>query len=349
MAKSFDNISEAKAMNYQFLKAQMVISTAKQPPAPPPFYVLTMPWEFVVQPLLYLLGLKQKSPAFTGLMCLQTSHFWHRVEEAELREADYHQIWNDQLAKAMVRKLAENPEYYEQYGVEFKHAELAAFKVLSQLTNASNGRGSYIIIEGHEAKTHQTRRQCFVYSPPNAGVDPIKVAMDKELADAKFITKYIEMNEDDSAQQERWRIFVRRDTSTALSEVRKVHKQLEQVHEKLDELRPADEPSKAPIIPIKKVEKQLDSALLIKMDRKLDDVDAMRQRLANLEALHAQQQSKLEAMHELLKAPPAPTTDAFDGLAAKKLSQATLERLEALTSKIESLESSLKPYRVLDL
>jgi len=45
MAKSFDNVGESRALNYNFLKAQLVIAAAKQPPAPPPFYALSLLYE----------------------------------------------------------------------------------------------------------------------------------------------------------------------------------------------------------------------------------------------------------------------------------------------------------------
>jgi len=43
MAKSFDNIREASAMNYVFLFSQMTHAIWEQPPAPPPLYLLTLP------------------------------------------------------------------------------------------------------------------------------------------------------------------------------------------------------------------------------------------------------------------------------------------------------------------
>jgi hypothetical protein len=47
MSKTFDNIAEAASTNYLFLKAQMTISLAQEPPTPPPFYVLSFPSELV--------------------------------------------------------------------------------------------------------------------------------------------------------------------------------------------------------------------------------------------------------------------------------------------------------------
>ena len=41
MSKTFDNIAEAAATNYLFLKAQMTISLAQEPPTPPPLYALS--------------------------------------------------------------------------------------------------------------------------------------------------------------------------------------------------------------------------------------------------------------------------------------------------------------------
>ena len=47
MSKTFDNIAEAASTNYLFLKAQMTIILAQEPPTPPPFYVLSFPSELV--------------------------------------------------------------------------------------------------------------------------------------------------------------------------------------------------------------------------------------------------------------------------------------------------------------
>jgi len=56
MAQSFDQGSNDKVMNYIFLRSQMVHSTAKQPMAPPPFYLLTLPYECILRPSIAFLG-----------------------------------------------------------------------------------------------------------------------------------------------------------------------------------------------------------------------------------------------------------------------------------------------------
>ena len=45
MSKTFDNIAEAASTNYLFLKAQMTITLAQEPPTPPPLYALSFPSE----------------------------------------------------------------------------------------------------------------------------------------------------------------------------------------------------------------------------------------------------------------------------------------------------------------
>jgi len=47
MAKTFDNVAEAQAMNYTFLMAQMTVTIDQQPPTPPPLYVLKIPYDCV--------------------------------------------------------------------------------------------------------------------------------------------------------------------------------------------------------------------------------------------------------------------------------------------------------------
>ena len=45
MAKTFDNVGEASSMNFNFLFAQIVMSTHEQPLLPPPLYLLAIPWD----------------------------------------------------------------------------------------------------------------------------------------------------------------------------------------------------------------------------------------------------------------------------------------------------------------
>jgi len=47
MAKTFDNVWEAAVPNFRYLFTQMVHSLKEQPPAPPPLYLLTLPYECV--------------------------------------------------------------------------------------------------------------------------------------------------------------------------------------------------------------------------------------------------------------------------------------------------------------
>ena len=150
MAKSFDVISEAKAMNYLFLKAQLVISNARNPPAPPPFFALTVLWE----------------------ICFKRS-----------------------------------------------------------------GRAG-----------------CCMKAMPKAPMS--KAAKERELEDANFIANYIEENDSDSAQQERWRIDIRRVATLALSEVKKVHRQLEEYHEKLSDMQPDEDDLNGQVRKVKKAKQK---------------------------------------------------------------------------------------------
>jgi len=216
MAKSFDVISEAKAMNYQFLKAQLVISMARNPPAPPPFYALTVPWEFVLEPLLYLVGYD----------CYKKKTYFHHTPSGK----------------------------------------------------------AFALEEAKEGVTND-----------EATVD--KTAMEKELAYAQRITKFIDENEDDSAQQERWRAVVKRDTASALTEVKKMHKKVEEVHEKLDEMQPEQESGQESLAPkghkglnaqvkkFNKAEKKLDSKQLDKVGKQLERLPDVLIELKNIAKL----------------------------------------------------------------
>jgi len=80
--------------------------------------------------------------------------------------------------------------------------------------------------------TYHESRMTYVYDGAS-----YFVLADGELEDASFIARYIEENDNDSAQQERWRVFVRRDTVSALNEVKKVHKKVNDVWEKLEDFQ----------------------------------------------------------------------------------------------------------------
>ena len=47
MAKTFDNISEASAINYLFIFSQRTIALRLEPPTPPPLNALSLPYELV--------------------------------------------------------------------------------------------------------------------------------------------------------------------------------------------------------------------------------------------------------------------------------------------------------------
>jgi len=162
MVKSFDVISEAKAMNYQFLKAQLVISNARNPPAPPPFFALTVPWE----------------------IC-------------------------------------------------FKRSDRAGMQQPARL------------LAMHKAPMSKERE-----------LEALLAAKERELEDANFIANYIEENDSDSAQQERWRIDIRRVATLALSEVKKVHRQLEEYHEKLSDMQPDEDDLNGQVRKVKKAKQK---------------------------------------------------------------------------------------------
>ena len=79
MAKSYDNGAEVKALNYNFLKAQLVVMAAKQPPAPPPFYLLSIPFDFILRPVLYYFGC-ERGYDHTVLRCLQPTVKFEKID-----------------------------------------------------------------------------------------------------------------------------------------------------------------------------------------------------------------------------------------------------------------------------
>ena len=276
MAKSFDVISEAKAMNYQFLKAQLVISMARNPPAPPPFYALTVPWEFVVQPLLYLVGYD----------CYQKRKKFHDTPSGEkAQEAAVKSL--EQASEAAANAAAAEKRRRVFLLLEDKKAQEAAFKSLEQASVAA----------ANEAAENEA-------------------ALDRELKYARTITHFIQENDDDSAQQERWRVFVQRDTVSALNEVKQVHKKVDDVCEKLEDFQPDEESQKVSML--KKAEKKLDKDVLDKVSKQLDQLGEQAGRQ------HRELLAKLDGMFQQ-KQLSAPESDLLPGRLVKQ-SAPELER-----------------------
>jgi len=99
--------------------------------------------------------------------------------------------------------------------------------VISRLKSRDYGGGA---VPDRKAEADQEAKAAEAERAVQATAD--EAALDRELEYARRITQFIQENEDDSAQQERWRVFVRRDT--ALNEVKKVHND---VCEKLEDFQ----------------------------------------------------------------------------------------------------------------
>ena len=80
MSKTFDNISEAASTNYLFLKAQMTLSLAQEPPTPPPLYALSFPSQLLCLALWFV---KRLAPEGSGLHKWASGPSWFGTDSGE--------------------------------------------------------------------------------------------------------------------------------------------------------------------------------------------------------------------------------------------------------------------------
>jgi len=126
MAKSFDSVGDQKTAYYVFRYSQLVYSAANAPPGPPPFYILSVPHDFVYEPLAALIGNKDgQQQSGYKLQCVQRMVRWKEIsahipgKDCEffistfgMKEVPY----STKLARELVRKI----EFAE---VEFSEAD----------------------------------------------------------------------------------------------------------------------------------------------------------------------------------------------------------------------------------
>jgi len=242
MAKSYDNGAEVKALNYNFLKAQLVVMAAKQPPAPPPFYLLSIPFDFILRPVLYYFGC-ERGYDHTVLRCLQPTVKFEKIDTpGPVTEADDTELHNEDLA-IMIRKRT-----------VFSIAEFTLDEIVAC--------GVDELQEGNFIKVGN---DYFRYVHHTVFVDAAD-AKRKEVDDAQFFHDYIEQNEDETTRDERWRVLVKKDTSMVNIKMSRFEKQLELLQEAVADLQPSESQAAT----LQRVEKNLNSDLLTKMNDTLE-------------------------------------------------------------------------------
>ena len=328
MAKSFDVISEAKAMNYLFLKAQLVISNAKNPPAPPPFFVLTVPWEFCFK---HLGKPKAKGTAAKSKEAVPEAPLLGKPGKAVGKGLHWQRLDGtpDEAWLADRTELSERSNFSQREGLpsyEALKAELRA-RTADGSSRASFSASEWYALDCSSVSrllskmTYDESRMTYVYDGAS-----YFVLADGELEDASFIAGYIEENDNDSAQQERWRILVRRDMSEVKNEVKKMQRQLETYDEKLNDMQPDQSSTDSldgQVRKIRKAKQKLDGDLIVEMNSKLVK---MVDKLSKVESKMVDKLSKVERQCEDSKT-----------------------SLSGLASKIDSLEGRLKGDRALEL
>lgn len=243
MAKSFDSVSEAQAMNYSFLFTQSALSIAEDPPAPPPLYLLSLPYEGY--------------SAISSLVrrCRQ----WHTSEDTDENAYDDAQSAVDNLTLSTL--AAEETELSVlALGIErsrsfdFDEASLKTRRIPSPRSSVTGSTSLTMVIKtsvsseavpelqwsprlnapappplGNEPQPEQTgddeaTPEMRAFGTRNAATD--RVAIDH----AQYITDYIIGQQDDVAE-DRWRTNMRRMMNDKFN---KMNGKLGDLEEKLD-------------------------------------------------------------------------------------------------------------------
>jgi len=190
MAQSFDQGSNAKSMNYIFLRSQMNFTAAKQPLAPPPFFLLTIPCEFIVRPALAFLNefvcTIFHAEASPRLECIPPFIGWEQQEAPENPGDECSGVeiasWRlgaalrerlEQEVKAEERQVPEQQQQQPSDGtpsgplaakgrlpvIHFSETEFNAFKI------GGLRRDSYIKVELPEAMSSMGAKQIAYFRP----------------------------------------------------------------------------------------------------------------------------------------------------------------------------------------
>jgi hypothetical protein len=163
MAKTFDNVWEGSSMNFLFLFAQIVFSSKKDPVAPPPFYILQLPYDTwcAVQFLLR----RRKRP--------------EQPEAPAMRR--------ESVSKQEEQELQQELQQEQQQEQQQQEGGLT--------THAAGSRGRRSTAAGRRKRAAASQRG----GGGHGGAHDAR----RELACA--IEDYIKANQEDVAQDERWR------------------------------------------------------------------------------------------------------------------------------------------------
>ena len=156
MSKTFDNIAEAASTNYLFLKAQMTISLAQEPPTPPPFYVLSFPSE-LVRAALWLV---RKGPAIKK--AVKTFCKVKSIPEPGEHQGEEHQDKDTKkptrLVKALTRAglLEASSDPGKLKDIEISRIALGSESTLAETLRLATHITKYVI--GNQAEVAQEER-----------------------------------------------------------------------------------------------------------------------------------------------------------------------------------------------
>ena len=245
MAKTFDNISEASATNYLFLVAQRTLALQNEPPTPPPLNALGLPCHAVC--LLWARLYPKKATDHKYLSAyLSILATWgvptakkaaeqakaktaaeqanakanKATEQAEAKKAEAAGAEAEAEAEAEAAgdalKAAAEAEVARK--MQLATAAVAANEADDDALKAAEGAAA---VEGRAASSHQQQQDTGEIEAATAKETTNKAhSPDYDAPLAKQVTEYILDNQDDAAQEERWRTTMKRETMKRFREQR---------------------------------------------------------------------------------------------------------------------------------
>ena len=241
MSKTFDNISEASATNYLFLFAQRMLALRNESPTPPPLNALGLPCKAMRLLWNWLTAAAEE----------KQERFVAKAHEKKSIKAMLMPYGSAAKEKADAEKAAE-----AEAGAEEAAAAAAAAK---EEAAAAAAAAAPVEEKAETAPSEKASVECKAAATANATANmsrsskelPANEGRDKKIAEkitplAKKIKEYIIDNQDDAAQEDRWRTIMKRDMVKSFrvqreevqqvkEEVQPMQRRLEEVHSKMDE------------------------------------------------------------------------------------------------------------------
>ena len=231
MAKTFDNISEASATNYLFLFSQRTLALQDEPPTPPPLNALGLPckgmyllWECWAQKQ------KQKVKHAEAAATCDEGDSGGDDGEGGGSEGSVEEEKTSAEAKAAEDGALKAAEADEE-DAEVDAARKAAGDALKAAITAAEAAEAADDPAVKSAEGAAAAEGGAAASEQQEDTKEIDAATANEANDkahspnhddplAKKITEYILDNQDDAAQEERWRTTMKRETMKRFRELR---------------------------------------------------------------------------------------------------------------------------------